>query len=41
MSDRRVFTEEFKREAVRLAKESGNLSGTARNLGLHPTVLQR
>jgi hypothetical protein len=25
MSDRRVFTAEFKREAVRLAKESGNL----------------
>ena len=41
MSDRRVFTEAFKREAVRLAQESGNLSGTARKLGLHPTVLQR
>lgn len=41
MSDRRVYTEEYKREAVRLAKESGNLSGTARNLGINPTVLQR
>ena len=41
MNDRRVYTEEYKREAVRLAKESGNLSGTARNLGINPTVLQR
>lgn len=38
MSDRRVFSEEFKREAVRLAKERGNLSATARNLGVHPTL---
>ena len=36
-----MYTEEYKREAVRLAKESGNLSGTARNLGVNPTVLQR
>ncbi len=41
MTARRVFNEEFKREAVRLAKESGNLSATARNLGLCQTVLQR
>ena len=41
MSDRRVFTEEFKREAVRLATQSGNLSATARNLGVHMSVLQR
>jgi transposase len=41
MNDRRVYTEEYKREAVRLAQESGNLSGTARNLGINPTVLQR
>lgn len=41
MRDRRVFTEAFKREAVRLAKESGNLSATARNLGVHLSVLQR
>ena len=41
MSDRRVYTEEYKREAVRLAKDSGNLSGTARSLGVNPTVLQR
>ena len=36
MSDRRVYTEEYKREAVRLAKDSGNLSGTARSLGVNP-----
>ncbi len=41
MSDRRVYTEEFKREAVRLARESGNLSATARNLGVHTNMLQR
>lgn len=41
MSARHVYTAEFKREAVRLARESGNLSATARNLGLHPTQLQR
>ena len=41
MSDRRVYTEQYKREAVRLAKDSGNLSGTARSLGVNPTVLQR
>jgi transposase len=41
MSARRVYTEEFKREAVRLANQSGNLSATARNLGVCQTVLQR
>jgi transposase len=40
-TERRTFTAEFKREAVRLAKERGNLSATARDLGLDPTVLQR
>jgi transposase len=41
MTERRVYTEEFKREAVRLAKQSGNLCATARNLGIHPTLLQK
>jgi transposase len=41
MTERRVFTEAFKREAVRLANERGNLSATARDLGVCPTVLQR
>ena len=41
MSTRRVYTAEFKQEAIRLAKENGNLSAIARNLGLSVTVLQR
>lgn len=41
MSQRRVFTDEFKRDAVRLAKERGNLSEVARDLGVHETVLTR
>jgi transposase len=38
---RREFTEEFKREAVRLANERGNLCQTARDLGVHESVLGR
>ena len=38
---KRVFTEEFKREAVRLAIECGNLSAVARDLGIHESVLNR
>lgn len=38
---RRVFTEEFKRDAVRLAKERGNISQAARDLGVHESVLGR
>ena len=38
---RRSFTEEFKREAVRLARERGNLSAVARDLGINDSVLQR
>lgn len=41
MSERKIYTEEFKREAVRLAIERGNLVATARELDLCPTVLQR
>jgi len=40
-SERRVYTDEFKREAVRLAQERGNLVQTARELGVNETVLQR
>lgn len=39
--DRKVFTDEFKREAVRLAKERGNVSQTARDLGIHATLLHK
>jgi transposase len=38
---RRSFTEEFKREAVRLAVERGNVSAVARDLGIHDSVLSR
>ena len=41
MSERRVFTEEFKRDAVRLAKERGNTSEVARDLAVHESVLSR
>ena len=39
--ERRIFTDEFKREAVRLAVERGNVSETARQLGLDESVLSR
>jgi transposase len=39
--ERRVFSDEFKREAVRLAQERGNLVQTARDLGIQPTLLHR
>jgi transposase len=38
---RRAYTEEFKRDAVRLAKERGSISQTARDLGIHESVLSR
>ena len=41
MSERRVFTEEFKRDAVRLAKERGNTSAAARDLGINESLLSK
>ncbi len=38
---RRSFTEEFKREAVRLATERGNVSAVARDLGIGESCLTR
>lgn len=35
----KVYTEEFKREAVRLAKERGNIAQTARDLGVSDTSI--
>lgn len=40
MSARKSFTEEFKREAVRLAKERGNIRAAARDLGISENTLQ-
>ena len=38
---RKTYSDEFKREAVRLAKEAGNLSATARDLGLQVGQLRK
>jgi len=38
---KRSFTEEFKRDAVRLAIERGNVSAVARDLGIDESVLNR
>jgi transposase-like protein len=38
---RRSFSEEFKREAVQLATERGNVSAVARDLGINETMLNR
>ena len=37
---RKSYTEEFKREAVRLANERGNVSAAARDLGISDNTLQ-
>jgi len=37
---RKVYTEEFKREAVRLATERGNIAQAARDLGISDNTLQ-
>jgi transposase-like protein len=37
---RKVYTEEFKREAVRLAIERGNMAHVARDLGISDNTLQ-
>jgi transposase len=36
-----VYTEEFKRDAVRLATERGNVAAVARDLGLHESLLSK
>lgn len=35
----KTYTEEFKREAVQLAKERGNIAQTARDLGVSDTSI--
>ncbi len=39
-TQRKLFTEAFKRDAVRLAKERGNLAATARERGIRDNTLQ-
>lgn len=41
MATRREYTAEFKREAVRLAQERGNISAAARELGIHLSIFRR
>jgi len=41
MQQRRVYTEEYKRDAVRLAKERGNVAQVARDLGIHESLLSK
>jgi len=40
MSERRTYTDEFKREAVRLCEERGNVSAVARDLGIDQSILR-
>jgi len=40
MNVRKSYTQEFKRDAVRLAKERGNLRAAARDLGISDNTLQ-
>jgi len=40
MSKRKSYTDEFKREAVRLCEERGNISAVARDLGLDQSILR-
>ena len=41
MAERRVHSEEFKRDAVKLAKTRGTMGAAARELGVDHTVLRR
>jgi len=41
MKRRKTYTDEFKRQAVSLAAEKGNISGVARDLGVDHTLLRR
>ncbi len=41
MTNRGIHTAEFKRDAVQLARTSGNLSGTARDLGINVSLLRK
>jgi transposase len=41
MTTRKTYTEEFKREAVRMAQDRGNKSAVARELGVHVGLLRK
>lgn len=40
-TSRKTYTEEFKREAVELMEKSGNKAKTARDLGIHMSLLKK
>ncbi|ULH17605.1 IS3 family transposase (plasmid) [Deinococcus sp. KNUC1210] len=41
MTNRRMHSAEFKRDAIQLARTSGNLTGTARDLGINASLLRK
>lgn len=41
MEDRKTYTEEFKRNAIRLAEEHGNVCATARDLGIAQSLIPK
>jgi transposase-like protein len=41
MPTKKTYTKKFKEQAVQLAQENGNISETARGLGLHDSILRR
>lgn len=41
MSERKSYTDEFKRDAVQLAEERGNICEAARSLGIDHSMLRR
>lgn len=41
MSERKTYPEEYKREAVRLCEERGNICGVARDLGISDNLLRK
>ena len=40
MPTRKSYTDEFKRDAVRLARERGNIAATARDLGISANSIE-
>lgn len=40
MSKRNTYTDEFKREAVHLCEQRGNISAVARDLGIDDSILR-
>jgi transposase len=41
MPTKKIYSKEFKEQAVQLAQKNGNISETARSLGLHDSILRR